>query len=52
MTHIDVTLVRNFRLFEKIELQLRAEAFNLLNVPHFRTPVTAMSSCLVCYSLR
>ena len=44
VTNIDVTLVRNFRLHEHLDLQFRGEAFNLLNTPHFWLPVTAMSS--------
>jgi hypothetical protein len=44
VTNINVTLVRNFRLREHLDLQFRGEAFNLLNRPHFWLPVTAMSS--------
>ena len=44
VTNVDVSLVRNIRIHERLELQLRGESFNLLNTPHFWMPVTAMSS--------
>jgi len=36
--------VKNVAIREHVTLQIRAEAFNLFNVPHFFLPVTAMSS--------
>jgi len=44
VTNIDASLVKNVTIKEPVTLQFRAEAFNLLNVPHFWMPVTAMSS--------
>ena len=44
LTNIDCSLVRNIRIKERTTLQVRAEAFNLFNVPHFFLPVTSMSS--------
>jgi len=44
VTNINLSLVRNIRLHERVALQIRAESFNLLNTPHFWMPVTAMSS--------
>ena len=44
VTNFNLSLVRSFRLLERADLQFRAEAFNLMNTPHFWLPVTAMSS--------
>jgi hypothetical protein len=38
MWNIDFSLFRRFPLGERISLELRAEAFNLTNTPHFRNP--------------
>ncbi|HWR13386.1 MAG TPA: TonB-dependent receptor [Terriglobales bacterium] len=35
---LDLALVREFRLTERFNLQLRAEAFSLTNTPHFANP--------------
>ena len=44
ITNLNVSLVRNIRVYEHVDLQVRGEAFNLTNTPHFWLPVTAMSS--------
>lgn len=43
-TNIDLSLVRNFRLRERFDLQVRGESFNLLNTPHFANPITNLAS--------
>src|SRR5262249_52518973 len=37
-TNLDFSLFRSFRLAERASLQVRAEAFNLTNTPHFANP--------------
>ena len=39
--NLDFGLFRNFRISERIQLQFRAEAFNLTNTPHFANPPDA-----------
>lgn len=39
-TDLDLTLSRNFPIFERFNGQLRAESFNLLNHPNFFNPLT------------
>ena len=39
-TDLDLTLSRNFPLFERFSGQFRAESFNLLNHPNFFNPLT------------
>lgn len=41
---IDAALHRQFRLSEKVNLQLRAEAFNLFNHPNFGTIQTSLTA--------
>jgi hypothetical protein len=41
---IDVALRREFRLWESVKLQFRAEAFNILNTPNFANPSGTLSS--------
>jgi hypothetical protein len=36
--NLDFSLFRSFRVTEKVDLQFRAETFNLTNTPHFGTP--------------
>jgi hypothetical protein len=38
VVNMDLSLFRTFKLTEKFNLQFRAEAFNLSNTPHFRSP--------------
>ncbi len=41
---IDAAVSRNFALYERLHLQLRFEAFNVLNHPNFNAPVTSISA--------
>jgi hypothetical protein len=41
---VDMSLVRSFRIREKMALQLRGEAFNLPNRANFNNPVSALNS--------
>ena len=36
--HADVNLSKNFRVLEKIQIQFRAEAYNITNTPQFSAP--------------
>jgi hypothetical protein len=40
---VDLTLRREFALREKVKLQLRFEAFNILNHPNFADPATTVN---------
>ncbi len=40
-TDLDLTLAKNFPLFERVNGQFRAESFNLLNHPNFLNPLTS-----------
>jgi hypothetical protein len=42
--NIDASLFKNFHLFENLSLQVRAEAFNLLNQVVFAAPNVVLSS--------
>ncbi|HEV2247185.1 MAG TPA: TonB-dependent receptor [Terriglobia bacterium] len=35
VVNMDTSIYRTFKIFEKLDLQFRAEAFNLSNTPHF-----------------
>jgi len=43
-TNVDVSLVRNFQLTGTLDLQFRAEAFNVLNHANFGLPVADLNS--------
>ena len=45
-TQIDFTLRRQFRLYERLSLQARAEFFNIFNHPNFGPPTSYLSSPL------
>src|SRR5581483_11052545 len=40
----DIAILKNFRLYERMKLQFRAEAFNLSNTPQFYYPNTTLGS--------
>jgi len=42
--NLDLSLLKNLRLAEAMNLQLRAESFNLLNTPHFGNPNASRTS--------
>jgi hypothetical protein len=41
---VDVAVSRQFKLLERLSLQVRAEAFNALNHPNFGAPNANISS--------
>jgi hypothetical protein len=43
-TNLDVNIFRDFRITERIRTQIRAEAFNVSNTPHFSNPASNVSS--------
>jgi hypothetical protein len=43
VTHVDLGLFRSFKFSERVQLQFRAEAFNLSNTPHFSNPAANVS---------
>jgi len=44
MANLDAGLMKNFRVTERIGLQVRAEAFNLTNTPTLGEPVVNIES--------
>ena len=38
VVNTDLSLFRTFKLRERLDMQFRAEAFNLSNTPHFANP--------------
>jgi hypothetical protein len=45
-TQVDLTLRRQFKLWERLSLQARADFFNIFNHPNFGSPVNYMTSPL------
>ena len=45
--NLDLGLFRNFRITERVQLQFRAEAFNLTNTPHFDLPGNNVSDMVL-----
>jgi hypothetical protein len=43
-TNLDFNIFRDFRITERVRFQIRGEAFNLTNTPHFSNPGTNVSS--------
>jgi hypothetical protein len=43
-TNLDLNLFRDFRITERTKIQIRAEAFNLSNTPHFANPGANVSN--------
>jgi len=44
LTNFDLSLVKDTRIYERLRLEFRAEAFNALNTPHLFEPVGDASS--------
>lgn len=44
LAQFDLSVRRQFRLFEGLNLQFRADAFNLLNTPNFANPTGVLTS--------
>ena len=44
LTQFDVSLARKFSLTERVQLQFRTDAFNILNHPNFTNPAAAVFS--------
>jgi hypothetical protein len=44
MHNLDLTMVKETQLLERLHMQFRAEAFNLTNTAHFGLPDTSLSS--------
>ena len=40
----DLSLVRNFAMFERFRLEFRAEAYNLTNTPRWSNPVNSVNN--------
>ena len=45
--NVDLSLMKNFRLWEKTKLQFRWEVFNVLNHPNFQVPVFQLDNANV-----
>jgi Carboxypeptidase regulatory-like domain/TonB dependent receptor len=45
-TQVDLTLRRQFKLYERLSLQARADFFNIFNHPNFGSPINFLSSPL------
>ena len=41
---LDTSLFRNFPIKDRLQLQFRAEAFNVANTPHFNAPNANVST--------
>jgi hypothetical protein len=41
---VDLTLRRQFRLYERLSLQARADLFNIFNHPNFGPPINYLTS--------
>jgi hypothetical protein len=47
LVNVDLGIFRAFRLSERFQLQLRGEAFNATNTPHFNNPGANVSSMVL-----
>ena len=43
-TNLDASVFRNFQIWERLQMQFRAESFNVTNTPHFGNPASNVSS--------
>jgi hypothetical protein len=46
LNQLDLSLRRNFAITERLQLQIRAEAYNLFNHPNFAAPVLDVANPL------
>jgi hypothetical protein len=44
LLNTDLGIFRKFQISERVDIQFRAEMFNLTNTPHFNTPVAGVNS--------
>ncbi|BDC49885.1 cell envelope biogenesis protein OmpA [Bryobacterales bacterium F-183] len=44
LTQVDLSVRRQFRILEGLQMQFRADAFNILNTPNFANPTGVMTS--------
>jgi hypothetical protein len=44
---MDASLFRMFRITERVNLQLRAQAFNVTNTPHFSNPASNVNNLVL-----
>jgi hypothetical protein len=44
LINVDMGVFRRFRITERVNVQLRGEAFNISNTPHFANPNADVSS--------
>lgn len=52
LTQVDLSLARKFALTERINLEFRTDAFNLLNHPNFANPTAVIGSSPILLSSR
>jgi hypothetical protein len=50
LTQVDLSIGRKFAITERVKVQFRADAFNLLNHPNFTNPTAGLSSPLALLS--
>jgi hypothetical protein len=43
-TNLDLNIFRDFRITERVKAEIRAEAFNISNTPHFSNPASNVSN--------
>jgi hypothetical protein len=43
-TNLDLNIFRDFRVTERISIQIRADSFNISNTPHFANPASNVSN--------
>jgi hypothetical protein len=43
-TNLDLNLFRDFKITERVTVQIRADSFNITNTPHFANPAANVSN--------